>query len=98
MKLQPFELERWQSTWEHQVEYNLSESGVEPLKLRELLDGDASVILTQSLGYSQTNGTEELRKTIAAIYPESTANNLLVTNGSSEAIFVCLWSFLQTRH
>jgi aspartate/methionine/tyrosine aminotransferase len=95
MKLQPFELERWQSTWEHQVEYNLSESGVEPLKLRELLDGDASVMLTQSLGYSQTNGTEELRKTIAATYPKATANDLLVTNGSSEAIFVALWHFLQ---
>lgn len=95
MKLQPFELERWQSTWEHQVEYNLSESGVEPLKLRELLDGDASVMLTQSLGYSQTNGTEELRKAIAATYPKATANDLLVTNGSSEAIFVALWHFLQ---
>jgi aspartate/methionine/tyrosine aminotransferase len=95
MKLQPFELERWQSTWEHQVEYNLSESGVEPLKLHELLDGDASVMLTQSLGYSQTNGTEELRKAIAATYPKATANDLLVTNGSSEAIFVALWHFIQ---
>ena len=95
MKLQPFELERWQSTWEHQVEYNLSESGVEPLKLSELLDGDASVMLNQSLGYSQTNGTEELRKAIAATYPKATANDLLVTNGSSEAIFVALWHFLE---
>ncbi|MGA8904950.1 MAG: aminotransferase class I/II-fold pyridoxal phosphate-dependent enzyme [Candidatus Bathyarchaeia archaeon] len=68
---------------------------MEPLKLHELLDGDASVILTQSLGYSQTNGTEELRKTIAAIYSKASADNLLVTNGSSEAIFVCLWSFLK---
>src|SRR5438876_4404995 len=26
----PFELERWQSTWEHRVRFNLSESGVHP--------------------------------------------------------------------
>jgi hypothetical protein len=38
MKLQRFELERFQSIHEHSVEINLSESGVEPLTLRELLD------------------------------------------------------------
>ena len=27
----PFELERWQSTWENRVRYNLSKSGVHPL-------------------------------------------------------------------
>jgi len=95
MKLQPFEMERWQSTWENQVEYNLSESGVHPLKLMELLDGDTSDMLRQPLGYSQTNGTEELRKTIAATYSKASADDLLVTNGSSEAIFVTLWSFLK---
>jgi aspartate/methionine/tyrosine aminotransferase len=95
MKLQPFEMERWQSTWENQVEYNLSESGVHPLKLVELLDGDTSDMLKQPLGYSQTNGTEELRKRIAATYSKASADDLLVTNGSSEAIFVTLWSFLK---
>ena len=95
MKLQPFEMERWQSTWENQVEYNLSESGVHPLKLMELLDGDSSDMLKQPLGYSQTNGTEELRRTIAATYSKASADDLLVTNGSSEAIFVTLWSFLK---
>lgn len=95
MKLQPFEMERWQSTWENQVEYNLAESGVHPLKLVEVLDGDTSDMLNQTLGYSQTNGTEELRKAIAATYSKASADELLVTNGSSEAIFVTLWSFLK---
>jgi len=95
MKLQVFEMERWQSTWENRVEYNLSESGVHPLRVSELL-GDMPVeFLNHSLGYSQTNGTEELRKTIAAIYPRADAENVLVTNGSSEANFVTMWSFLE---
>ena len=38
MRFVPFELERWQSTWENRVRYNLSESGVHPLSIRELLD------------------------------------------------------------
>ncbi len=95
MKLQPFEMERWQSTWENQVEYNLSESGIKPLRVAEVMDGNTSGLLGRPLGYPQTNGTEELRTTIAAMYPKATADNLLVTNGSSEANFVTLWSFLK---
>jgi len=87
-------MERWQSTWENRAEYNLSESGVHPLTLTELLDGDSADILKQPLGYSQTNGTEELRKTIAAIYPDASSDNVLVTNGSAEANFVAMWSLL----
>ena len=32
-----FELERWQSTWENRVRFNLSESGVHPLTAGALL-------------------------------------------------------------
>ena len=37
MRIPPFELERLQSVYEHQVRINLSESGVEPLDARTLL-------------------------------------------------------------
>jgi aspartate/methionine/tyrosine aminotransferase len=95
MKLQPFELERWQSIWENKVEYNLAESGVHPLRLSEVLDGDASGIMDQMLGYTQTNGTEELRRAIASTYSAAGPENVLVTNGSSEATFVTMWHFLE---
>jgi aspartate/methionine/tyrosine aminotransferase len=94
MVFQPFEMERWQSTWEHQVEYNLTESGVHPLTLRELLD-DETNLQNQSLGYTQTNGTVELRKTIASMYAGTDERNVLVTNGSAEANFVVVWSLLR---
>ena len=35
MKFEPFELERNMSQWENVVDYNLSESGVHPLSLKE---------------------------------------------------------------
>ena len=38
MRFVQFDLERWQSTWENRVRYNLSESGVHPLSIQELLD------------------------------------------------------------
>ena len=95
VKLRTFEMERWQSTWENQVEYNLAESGVHPLQASELLEGQQAELLNRSLGYIQTNGSVELRKTIAAQYANATSDNILVTNGSAEAIFLTMWSFLE---
>jgi aspartate/methionine/tyrosine aminotransferase len=86
-----FDLERWQSTWENRVRYNLSESGVHPLSVRELLalaQSAADPLLDVRLGYSQSNGTDALRERIAALYPGATPNQVLVTNGSAEANYV----------
>ena len=33
MKIDEFVMERWQSEWEHIVDYNISESGVKALDL-----------------------------------------------------------------
>ncbi|MFW6079675.1 MAG: aminotransferase class I/II-fold pyridoxal phosphate-dependent enzyme [Gemmatimonadota bacterium] len=38
MRQRPFAMERWQSTYENRVDHNLSESGVHPLTLGELLE------------------------------------------------------------
>lgn len=76
------------------MEYNLSESGVHPLKLGEILS-PPSDLFDQPLGYTQTNGTRELRNAIAATYPSADQSNILVTNGSSEANFAVMWSFLE---
>lgn len=86
-----FDLERWQSTWENRVRYNLSESGVHPLSVRELLalaQAAADPLLDVRLGYSQSNGTDALRERIAALYPGATPDQVLVTNGSAEANYV----------
>ena len=46
------------------MDWNVSESGVHPLRVEELADDPASVaaLMTQALGYPQTNGTVELRE------------------------------------
>ena len=50
MRISPFELERLQSLHEHQVEINLSESGVLPLNVSELLGPHAAdALLDQPL-------------------------------------------------
>ena len=42
MPFTPFDLEYSQSVWEQRVDINLTESGVHPIRLDELLDGDAA--------------------------------------------------------
>jgi len=90
-------MERIQSTWQNVVQFNLSDSGVRPLSFAELLpDPDtAARFLDYPVAYSQTNGTQELRETIAAMYAGASATNVLVTNGSSEANFLVMWSLAE---
>ncbi len=86
-----FDLERWQSTWENRVRFNLSESGVHPLSVGELLQlagSPADALLDVRLGYSQSNGTDQLRERIAALYPGAEPEQVLVTTGSAEANYL----------
>jgi aspartate/methionine/tyrosine aminotransferase len=97
MKLEPFVLERWQSIWENRVAWNLAESGVHPLRVEEVAISAAErqAVLTQELGYTQTNGTPELREAIRALYPGSRLDQIEVTNGGSEANCIVLWHLVE---
>jgi aspartate/methionine/tyrosine aminotransferase len=97
MKIEPFEMERMQSTWENVVEMDMSESGVRPLTLRELGDMgfDLDSFLDVPLGYSQSNGTPELRQAIATVYPGASADHIEVTNGTSEANYLLALALLR---
>jgi aspartate/methionine/tyrosine aminotransferase len=97
MKLEPFAMERMQSTYENEVEFNLSESGVHPLSTRELLSDarECDGVLDQRLVYTQSNGTRELRASIAALYPGATIDHIEVTNGGSEANYIVTWKLVE---
>ena len=97
MRLDKFEMERLQSTWENRVQFNLSESSVHPMSPKELVP-DAEYLerlLDMPLIYNQSNGTDELRSAIAAAYPGATLDHVEVTNGGSEANFVCIYALLE---
>ncbi|MDH5441215.1 MAG: aminotransferase class I/II-fold pyridoxal phosphate-dependent enzyme, partial [Candidatus Bathyarchaeota archaeon] len=96
MRIEPFAMERFQSLWENVVEYNLSESGVHPLRLEELASRDELQQLVQTpLGYNQTNGSLELRATVASLYEGGSVENVLVTTGSSEANFLSILCLIE---
>jgi aspartate/methionine/tyrosine aminotransferase len=97
MKLEQFAMERMQSTYENLVEFNLSESGVRPLTPRELIEDTAGLegLLDQPLVYSQSNGTIELRRAIASMYPGAGVDHIEVTNGGSEANFITTFNLIE---
>jgi len=96
MKIEPFAMERMQSTWENLVDYDMSESGVRPLTLRELaaMGLDMEALMDTPLGYSQSNGTIELREALASHYPGATVDHIEVTNGTSEANYIVALTLL----
>ncbi len=93
MKYETFVMERTQSIWEHKVEINLSESGVTPLTLRELLEGRD--ILDTRLSYPPTKGTGELRERVADLYPGADPENVVVTTGTAEANYIAVLGLLE---
>jgi aspartate/methionine/tyrosine aminotransferase len=94
--IDPFRMERYQSKYWHLVDYDLSESGVSPMSIRDLLgpDADAESFIVSRLGYPLSEGSEETRSNIAAWYPNASAANVTLTNGGSEANFLTLWTLL----
>lgn len=94
---QPFVMERMMSRFEQAVDYNLSESGVHPVSLRELLNDDPDQIadlLSTDLDYPHVNGIPELRENIAALYNGAGADNVLVTVGAAEANYITIRTLL----
>jgi aspartate/methionine/tyrosine aminotransferase len=100
MPFAPFELEEWQSRWETSVAFNLADSGVQAVRLGELLAGagapeggvvasgrdDAALadLLAVDLHYPPVAGTALLRERIAS-WIGAAPENVLVTVGASEA-------------
>jgi aspartate/methionine/tyrosine aminotransferase len=94
--IETFDMERMQCLYENEVEYNLSESGVQPLSVGELLEGEElDRLLSLGLGYPYSNGSAVLRERIAAFYPGAVPENVTVMNGGSEVNFVALWTLLE---
>jgi len=96
MNFEPFQLERQQSIWENKVDYNLSESGVHPGTLKSLFSSNfIEKIENTELTYGFTEGSPELRRSIASIYPGATPDNVQAFNGSAEANMVAIMSLLE---
>jgi hypothetical protein len=93
----PFLMERMMSKFEKKVDFNLSESGVHPVLLKDLLDLSSDGIekfLSVELNYPHANGIPELREAVASIYSHASKQNVLITVGAAEANFICVQTIM----
>jgi aspartate/methionine/tyrosine aminotransferase len=90
MKLNPFRLERFFARHEFSAPYLMCASDCESLALRDLLSlepGAREKFFSIRLGYTESLGHIELRQTIATLYRQVSAEQVLVHTGAEEAIF-----------
>src|SRR5262245_36244593 len=96
MEIALHQIEPW--LIKHQfAKYNLGESGVANQTVRELLlasGGSLEDLADVSLANSDTRGDAALRAAVAELYPGAGTNKVLVTTGTSEA----LWIYFQLRY
>lgn len=98
MKFTPFDLEFTQSVWEQKVDINLTESGVHPIGLDQLLGDDQEKIkefLATEINYPHVNGDPQLREGIARLYDNAAIENILVTVGAAEANNIIIQTLLE---
>ena len=98
MRIDLFRMERTQCLYENEVEFNLSESGVVPMPLGEILCDAAELgrLGQARLRYPPSRGSDALRDRIALFYGrDATRDHVMVTNGGSEANYVALWGLLE---
>ncbi len=91
MLIKEFGVERWMERYENQAEINLAETCVESLTVGELLKiaGKEHTllgeILPMKLTYGAIDGTERLRSSVASLYEDQRAQNVLITHGAISA-------------
>lgn len=99
MSFTPFDLEYTQSLWEQKVDINLTESGVHPIRLDELLGDDESLfteLLATEINYPHVNGNPLLRESIAELYVGADVKNVLVTVGAAEANNIIMQTLMKS--
>lgn len=106
MNIEPFELERWMTRWELDVDYDIAESGILPLSLKEVIDllpVDAArkterYIQETPLGYSEARGSARLRSALASTFARAQPEDILVTTGAIEANFLLFHTLVSPGH
>ncbi|MEK6776869.1 MAG: aminotransferase class I/II-fold pyridoxal phosphate-dependent enzyme [bacterium] len=91
MRPRHFFMERWLMANRSRVRFNLAESGVSDLTLKELVsicDIDIKELMSIRLEDEDTRGSEDLREEISRLYPGRSAEEVMVTTGTSEALFI----------
>lgn len=98
--LSPFRLERWFVEFEFVPGIrNLTASGPYDATTREVLaledEGTTERYLNLGLGYIENPGSESLRQAVSSLYTTLKAEEIQITSGASEALFLLTWLMME---
>lgn len=89
MKIRDFLLERYFAKYEFKAPYLLCNSDCETFSVQEILDlGEEIDLGNLRLGYTEPMGHPGLRDEIAKLYQNTDPDDIIVTAGAEEAIFI----------
>lgn len=95
MKIRDFQIERYFAKYEFKAPYLLSTSDCETFTVKDILELGEGVDLGElRLGYTEPLGHPELREQIAELYHEVSPDQVFVTAGAEEAIFLFMHTVL----
>ena len=98
--LSPFRLERWFVEFEFVPGIrNLTASGPYDATTQEVLaledEGTTERYLKLGLGYIENPGSESLRQAVSSLYTTLKAEDIQITSGASEALFLLTWFVME---
>ena len=96
--IRPFQIERFFARYEFKAPYLLSSSDCEALSIQELLSLEveaAEQFQHHWLGYTESQGSPELRQAITMLYQSINVEQVLVHAGAEEAIFTFMNATLE---
>ena len=89
MNIKTFKVERWMNEYENDAVYNLAETCVDSITVKELLelageDADQYMrdLVDTRLSYSHIFGSPELLKGISSLYKDITPEQVIPTHGA----------------
>ena len=101
MKIKPFGVEQWMDLYETKCKYNIAETCVDSLTLRELeaLIGCqnyfADTLMDKRLTYGDIPGSDAFRKGVSSLFKSAKPENILSTNGAIGANFLALFTLIE---
>jgi len=101
LKIKPFDVEQWMDLYENDCTYNIAETCVDSLSLRELeeLIGEtgyfSNTLMDKRLTYGEIPGSEAFRKGVSGLFKNVNPDNILSTNGAIGANFLALFTLIE---
>lgn len=86
-----FDAEQWMTEYEHRCQYNLADTSLQALSLKELA-GELEDLL---LDYGAIDGTQDVKEAILSLYESGSPFHILPSIGCSQANFLVLKALLK---